>query len=251
MRRVFIAFAFLAAFGQIRSYGDIYANLSQDWSNSSNPNTGAYGTWSLNQGSTPLSFVNNWAGTTDGLSGWGPSANVTGDFLPFWFQVSPSDGQGDGYGPNGTVIMHPTDFSNGGGNGTANASWSDPVVGSQSAFITGSFWATPTRTITSRLQDYELVLNPGANQQILIPWTQLNLALYTQSNPLQFSLTQSLTQGDVVDLLFQPDNGGLGTALGLNLTIDVTPEPPAYGLALFFLGAFGLWKFCRRTPQMA
>lgn len=249
--KMLVGLGCFAVLGQYASFGDVYANLSQDWSNTSNPNTGAYGTWSLNQGSTPLPFINNWAGTSDGLSGWGPTANVVGDFLPFWFQVTGPAQPTEGYGQDGDVAVHPTSADNSDGNGPANVSWVNPVAGSQSAFITGSFWATPSRSITSRLQDYELILNPGVNQQILIGLTQINLALYPESNPLQFSLTENLHQGDVLGLYLLADNGGEGTLIGMNFTVDVTPEPQAYAIGLFFLAMFGVWRFGRRALQKA
>jgi hypothetical protein len=249
--RTLITLSCVTVIGQSASHADVFADLSQDWSNTSNPNTGSYGTWSYNQGSTPLPFINNWAGTTDGLNGWGPSPNVVGDFLPFWFQVTGPTQPTEGYGQDGDVIVHPTSADNSDGNGPANVSWVNPVAGSQSAFISGSFWATPTRSITSRLQDYELILNPGVNQQILIAPTLLNLALYSKNDPLTFSLTENLHQGDVLDLYLLANNGGEGTLIGLNLTVDVTPEPQAYAIGLFFLVMFGVWKFCRRTPRQA
>ncbi|MBI3759273.1 MAG: hypothetical protein HY269_05905, partial [Deltaproteobacteria bacterium] len=118
-----------------RAAGSTIADLKADWSNSANPNSHASGTWSYTQSTAPLSFVSPWAGDPSAnLSGWGPAANVPGDFLPFMFQtpIVYFDSQ------PGDVIVHSTDNANGSGNGVAVILWTSGVSGNVD--IVGSLW---------------------------------------------------------------------------------------------------------------
>ena len=117
----------------------VIADLSQDWSYTSNPNSGTYGEWSLNQGNTPLSQVTNWV-FDPRLSGWGPAANRSGDALPFWFKMTSTSAFAPYDAPAGTVAVHTTDPFNGGGNGPGNATWTDSGFTGQ-VTISGDLWA--------------------------------------------------------------------------------------------------------------
>ena len=98
------------------AHGTILADLQTDWSNTNNPNPGAFGTWAYTQGGSPLPFISVWVGApADSLSGWGPAANAPGNFLPFFFRtVNP-------FGDTlpGDVLVHSTDQANGGPDGPA------------------------------------------------------------------------------------------------------------------------------------
>src|SRR5215472_7090920 len=70
----------------------VIADLSTDWSDSSNPNTGnPNGTWQYRQGTTILPSVPSWtaAGTVPFVNqpAWAPS-DTAGNFLPAEFKAT-------------------------------------------------------------------------------------------------------------------------------------------------------------------
>ena len=91
--RIFLSLALFSIIPAARA-GNV-ADLSADWSNSNNPNTATFGTWSYRQGTSLLPEVPNWNGNnTTGFTqpAWAPS-NVGGDFLPAEFEAGNRSGQ--------------------------------------------------------------------------------------------------------------------------------------------------------------
>jgi len=210
------------------------ADFATDFSTTNNPNSVAYGTWSYNDGAAPLpTYIANWAGSS-GLSGWGPTANTGGDFLPFFTQVTSANVSSTwaNQAAVGDVIIHDWDSSNGDGNGQANVTWTSPSA--MVATVSGQVWS-PATTSTGREQEYELILNPGPSQTVLVPLTPIIELTDTFSNPLTFSFSNvSLNSSDVVQLQVQEDpSSPFGNFTGVNLTISSAPEPASLGLMIF------------------
>ncbi len=210
--------------------GDFFADLSDDWSNASNPNTGAFGTWSYNQATTPLPRVDQWVSSpTAVIGGWAPSANQTGDFLPFWFQTTPNEIQQANFLDDvpGDVVVHTTDQFNGGGNGTANITWTSPVSGA--ATVSGILWSPSLQFQGSRQNDYTLIANPGPNAQILSQGIIPQDSTATRATPVNFSIPNlSITAGETMVLSIFPDaSSAAGYFTGVDLGIDVAQAAPA------------------------
>jgi hypothetical protein len=226
----FIAVVAIAAFEQSARAGVILGDLQQDWSFTNNPNTGTYGTWSLNQGSSLLSQVTNWVADPR-LSGWGPAANRAGDFLPFWSKITGIDPPYDA--PVGSVMLHTTDPFNGGGNGPANATWTTNFTGIVT--ISGDLWA-PLPT-PGRYNDYQVILTHGASHSILASGNVLMDGSNSSSNPIPFSIgNQFIAAGDTVELLIAEgptSSAGFFTGAELTISADVTSTPEPMSLAVW------------------
>src|SRR2546425_7726239 len=100
-RRFASASLALGLLAPVSAFALTLADLSADWSNTQNPNPGSYGTWSYNQGNSPLPWVPS-------LGAWAPSANA-GNFLPLWQQLASPD-PSVVVGNTGDVIVHTTDI---------------------------------------------------------------------------------------------------------------------------------------------
>lgn len=208
------------------------ADLGTDFSTTSNPTTGAFGTWSYNAGTVPLpQYVASWAGEGN-LAGWTTSANTGGDFLPFFTQVTSANVSSvwNNQAAVGDVIIHDWDSSNGDGNGQANVTWTSPSA--MTATISGQAW-WPETTGTGREQEYELILNPGASQSVLVPPTPIVETVNTFANPLTFNFPNtSLNSGDVLELLVQEAPGSpFGYFTGVRLSVTTVPEPGSLAVA--------------------
>lgn len=209
------------------------ADLAADWSNSSNPNTSSFGTWSYRQGSSLLSEVSNWNGAgsvgfTVPQPAWAPS-DTSGDFLPAAFKAlsvptGPYDFQ------VGDVVVHTTDQANGDSNGPVNFLWTSPNAGTVT--ISGDVWAAAT--LAGRNNEWALLVNG------VVVSSGTNIAAYDRANPFLFSdgsggaaaLTQHVIAGSAIELEIMKTTT-YGYFVGANLTITEAsiPEPGSLTLA--------------------
>lgn len=211
---VFIALLSLAPAHLItseRAAGSVIADLKGDWSNNANPNTKPAGTWGYTQSGISLAFVSPWAGDpSSNLSGWGPAANVPGDFLPFMFktQIVYGDAQ------PGDVIVHSTDGFNGAGNGDALILWTT----ANNVAVDVSLTAWPTRLI-GRQNDFSLTLRHGASATTLLGGALPEDGSISRANPVTAHAAHViLAAGDRLELAIVRDSGA-GDFAGVNLTI--------------------------------
>jgi hypothetical protein len=187
-------------------------DLTQDWSNSANPN----GPWSLLQGTTPLPFDANWTplGGTTSLTpqpAWAPGNNF-GDYLPAWFQATSVVSfltNGEQFAVPlvvGDIYVHPTDYANGQQSGIANVQFTAPMAGvaTISALLENV-------GITSRPQDWQLSVGGTVVSSGVVP---LNATTYTLAGI-------GLSAGETVDLALFPDSNGLGTFVETDLSINL------------------------------
>jgi hypothetical protein len=248
VKRAFLMLAVLALLACSEARGEtVLADLTSDWSFTTNPNPGTYGTWSYNQGNTPLSQISDWAGVASAtIPGWGPPANEPGDFLPFWTQATSQDA-GALNSPVGTVVVHSTDQANGDSNGPANATWTSGVAATVT--ISGELWWPGINP--GRLNDWALVVGGTTLASGTIPQDGSNSA----SNPITFGVSNvPLTPGEQVQIYVTQDPTspyGNFTDLDLKITeqtATAVPEPASLTLlgaaAITGLGYFG-WR--RRT----
>ena len=190
-----------------------FADLKTDWSNSSNPNPGPFGTWSYTQGGAPLPFVSHWAGDGGNLSGWGPAANTGGDFLPFFFQTTTVY---DDSRP-GDCLVHTTDQANGGPNGPAIFIWTSGMDGTVT--ITGTLW--PIRLI-GRTNDYQLILVHNGDAAVLDSGQVVEDGGISRCFPIRFRIPQlAISSGDALKLqIIQDPQSAFGDFVGVNLSVS-------------------------------
>jgi hypothetical protein len=227
----------------------IIADLAQNFS-ATNPNVGAYGTWSYNAGAVPLTFQSNPGNI--GTPGYGTALNESGDYLPAMIQIPADNYTGNGItfdALKGDIVIHTTDQANGVDpvtgqeNGPADILWTSLTAGN--ATVSGILWTPSLLFENVRENDYEIILNPGAGQSILgsgkIPQDGTN----SRANPISFSYPNvTISPGSVVELqLTQDASSPYGYLTGADLTISV-PEPAS--LPLLALAAIGLMMRRRR-----
>ncbi len=210
------------------------ADLGANWSDSNNPNTGSYGTWSYRQGTSLLPHVADWTplGQTQPQPAWAPGV-VNGDFLPAEFKATAAQSGFDGTGQRGwqvgDIVTHTTDQFNGGGNGVANFLWTSPSSGPVS--ITGSVFEA--RSTTGRNNTWTLLVNGTA----ISSGTLVGGDGHVESNPFLFAsgsggagvLTQNIAAGSTIDLqIAETGPTSAGDFVGVNFTISSltsVPEP--------------------------
>ena len=208
MNRYFSAAVAVLVCGGVAGAATI-ADLRTEWSLSGNPNVQANGSWTYTDTSAPLAFIASWAGDPN-QSGWGPAANVSGNFLPFFFRTPIT------YGDSlpGDVIVHTTDTFNGAGNGPALFIWTSSV--SATVDISGNFW--PTRLI-GRSNDYQLKLRHGATLTPLASGSVPEDGSVSRANPNTLYVAHvPITAGDRLELTIVKTSAP-GDFVGVNLTV--------------------------------
>jgi len=220
------------------------ANLSADWSDSNNPNTASFGTWSYRQGTSLLPEVPNWNGdNTAGFTqpAWAPSNNA-GDFLPVELKAQNTVGDWQ----VGDVVVHTTDGANGDSNGPANFLWTSPNTGTVT--ISGDVWAG--FVVSGRDNMWTLFVNGIAVS------SGTDIDSYTRANPFLFSdgtggsaaLVQNVTAGSTIDLQIARTST-LGSFVGASLTIteaSTVPEPSSVILGGLAVSIFAITALARR-----
>lgn len=185
------------------------ADLNADWTTSANPNSRPNGAWAYMQSAIPLSYIAAWAGDPN-QTGWGPPANVSGNFLPFMFKTPVE--YGDALPDD--VIVHTTDGFNGSGNGDAIILWTSAVSGTMD--ISGSLW--PTRLI-GRLNEYQLVLRHAGTPTVLATGAVPEDGSVSRANPTTFQVwNQPIVIGDRLELTIVRATAP-GDFAGVNLTV--------------------------------
>jgi hypothetical protein len=230
----------------------LVADLNADWSNSSNPNTTSFGTWSYRQGSSLLPEVTNWSGDgtvpfTVPQPAWAPS-NTAGDFLPGEFKALSVPNFAGVDWQVGDVVVHTTDGANGVSNGPANFLWTSPTTGTVT--IAGDVWAAAT--LTGRNNAWSLLVNG------VVVSSGTNIDAYDRANPFVFSdgtggtaaLTQYVTAGSTIELEITRTTT-LGYFVGANLTITgaSVPEPSSLILSGLAFSAFAITALTRRMRK--
>lgn len=210
--RLGVAFAVAWLLWLSRAQATTY-NLAADWSTSSNPN----GAWSYNQGASPLPlFQNNWLAT--GLNAW-----TTGSGLPpSWSRSTISYGTAVA----GDAVVHAS-------NGTdafANATWTSPVAGVID--ISGQAW--DVQHATGRDDDWSLLLNAtvlATRASIVGVAKNSNDADFANNIALGQTLNGLAVQpGDVVTFQVRRIASSFGHFTGVELNIELVPEPSAIDL---------------------
>jgi hypothetical protein len=227
------------------------ADLNADWSDSNNPNSASFGTWSYRQGTSLLPEVSNWTanGTvpfTATQPAWAPSNNG-GDFLPGEFKAK-SVPTGTGYDWQvGDVVVHTTDLGNGDSNGPANFLWTSPNSGTVT--ISGSVWAAAT--LSGRDNSWSLLVNgvvvsSGAS---IDPFDRANPFLFSDGTGGTAALTQDVTAGSTIDLQLTKTTT-FGFFVGANFTITEAasvPEPSSLILSGLAVSVFAMTALARRV----
>jgi hypothetical protein len=206
-------------------------DLSADWSTSSNPN----GVWSYNQGAAPLPlFQNNWLAT--GLNAWTANAGLP----PSWSRSTIAYGTAVA----GDVIVHASN----GTDALANVTWISPSSGTID--ISGQAW--DVEHATGRDDDWSIFLNAttlASRASIFGVVKNSSDADFANNLALGQSLTGlAVLPGDVVTFQVRRIQSSFGHFTGVDLTIELVPEPPSLVLlavALLATAASGLARRLR------
>jgi hypothetical protein len=199
----------------------VIADLTREWSTTSNPNPQPVGIWSFNAETTLLSKIDSWL-ASPGVPGWGEPANVMGDFLPFFCQSPMDGGPANPLGSDvktGDIVCHPTDPTNSRINQAATIAWQCVVPGTAS--VGGKLW--PTRLI-DRNNAWKLVCRgPARATQTLAAGRLPEDGTVSRDNPAVLDVHDvELHKGDLLELvLYRAET--ITDFAGISLTIAVVP----------------------------
>jgi hypothetical protein len=229
--RAVLAVALVLSFAPLPDAWATVYNLGADWSSVANPN----GVWSYNQGAAPLPFYQtNWAGV--GGDGW--TTTSTGIVPPAWILAVSAFGNA----AVGDVVVHSTNF----GGPLARVTWTSPGPGVLE--ISGQAW--DVAHIAGRDDEWTLYLNatPLATRASILGVVKDSANAAFANNLL---IGQSLTSlavnaGDVVSFEVRQTQNNNGHFTGVDLSIELVPEPSAVALAGVGLLIVGAGRTVRR-----
>jgi hypothetical protein len=219
--KLFAAVLYLTA---APAQAQITANLGANWSDSSNPNSGSFGSWSYLQGTSLLPHVADWTplGAAAPQPAWAPGT-AAGNFLPAEFKATSAQFNW----LTGDVVLHSTDPTNGGSNGFADFRWTTPITGT--AQIAGSVFEG---RVSAGLSNTWLLVVNG----LIVTQGTLNPGDgHDRTNPFLFSdgsggsgalLIPNVAVGTTFDLIVAKTAASqFGDFVGVNYSISVVPEP--------------------------
>ncbi|TWU40845.1 hypothetical protein [Novipirellula artificiosorum] len=220
-----------------KSFGGIIADLSSDWSDTSNPNLAAHGVWAYREGTNALPLVNNWTplGAVSTQPAWAPSSGEA-DFIPAIFRSTTDifDWQ------TGDIVVHSSDPGSGPSSSTANIAWTSTF--NTIVNLDGNAWMG--RDI-GRGNDWTLLLNGN-----ILSYGHLESGdAFSRANPFSFQdgsggsialSNLSVSAGDVVELQIARTSAD-GDFVGVNLSVTAVPEPSAF--AILTISAVGILSF--------
>jgi hypothetical protein len=239
-----IALTAMTASAQAQVVADVNAN----WSDTSNPNVGSFGSWTYFQGLSPLPHVADWTplGASTPQPAWAPSTTA-GNIVPAEFKATSAQ-----FGwQTGDIIIDTYDSTNGGTNGFGHFQWTTPSAGN--ATVSGSVFegrVDPGRDSVWFLSVNGVIVSQG----MLIAGDG-----HDRSNPFLLSsgtggpgalVIPNVTSGTTFDLIVAKTGAStLGDFAGLNFQIDVTPVPEPTSLGFLGIPFFGL--VFRALPRLA
>jgi hypothetical protein len=209
------------------------ADLSANWSDTSNPNAGSFGTWSYQSGTTPLPHVADWTplGASTAQPAWAPGT-TQGNSFPAEFKATSAQALSGPPGWQvGDVIVRTTDENN--ISTVAQLRWTSPMAGNVT--VSGSVFEGSVDT--GRDTRWLLVVNG----LIVTSGTLTAGDGHDRSNPFLFSdgdggagalVFSNASAGTTFDLLLtKTTSSPAGDYVGVNYRITVAPVPePALGL---------------------
>jgi hypothetical protein len=237
-------------FSNPAAQAQVVADLNNNWSDTSNPIVGSFGSWTNFQGLTPLPHVPDWTplGASTPQPAWAPSTTA-GNIVPAEFKATSAQ-----FGwQTGDIIIDTYDPTNGGSNGFGHFQWTTPSAGN--ATVSGSVFegrVDPGRNTVWFLSINGLIVSQG----MLIAGDG-----HDRSNPFLFSngsggpgvlVIPNVTAGTTFDLIVAKTGAStLGDFVGVSYSISVVgvPEPASVclvGIACAGLAVVGLTRRWQR-----
>jgi hypothetical protein len=205
----------------------VLGNLSANWSDTVNPNVGAYGTWSYLTGTTPLPHVPDWTplGASTPQPAWAPGTTPGNEF-PAEFKATSAQALGGPPGWQvGDIIVRTTDQNS--ISTVAELNWTSPIAGT--ATVSGSV--------------FEGSVDIGRDTKWLLAVNGLTVTSgvltagdgHDRSNPMLFRdgaggpsslVIPNVTTGTTFDLLLtKTTTSPTGDYVGVEYQVSVAPVP--------------------------